>query len=337
MRQRVIKLFCLVCLMGAMGTVANAQPYKITFSQRTDVARYIQDLVKRYDFKKADLVKLFNKVKINPKVLANITAPFEGQPWYQYRAYFLSSKRIQQGAAYWRKHKASLAKAEKKYGVPAEMIVAILGVETLYGTHQGAYPVLDSLATLAFDYPPRSRFFRKELTQYLLLSREQKFDPTKLKGSYAGAIGQPQFMPSSYRYYAVDSTGNGHKDLVHTPSDAIYSIANYFKRHGWRTGEPVALSAKANQNHFKLLLKKDYKPKYSLSELKDYGITPRVSTQTSRRASVFSLTGLHNTQYWLGFNNFYVITRYNSSKLYAMAVFELSQEIARLYKTKKKV
>jgi membrane-bound lytic murein transglycosylase B len=234
------------------------------------------------------------------------------------------------GVTFWNNHAEKLERARKEYGLPEEIVTAVIGVETIYGAQTGKYRVLDALVTLAFDYPRRSEFFREELEQYLLLMREQGADVLKLKGSYAGAIGIPQFMPSSYRRYAVDFDGDNRKELLQSPADAIGSVANYLKMFGWEQGQPVAVRAQISSERYQEALAAGIKPSLTLSQMKQFGVTPLVGLSDlggERMAALFVLEGKDGPEYWLGFNNFYVITRYNRSTYYAMSVWQLAEEI----------
>jgi membrane-bound lytic murein transglycosylase B len=217
--------------------------------------------------------------------------------------------------------------AEKVYGVAPQIIVAIIGVETRYGGNTGKYAVLDALSTLAFDYPPRAKFFRGELEQYLLLAREEHIDLLNTKGSYAGAMGYGQFIPSSYQRYAVDFDQDGKRDLWDSPMDIIGSVANYLHVNGWTPGAKVADRASVTGNRFKGVIEKGLKPEMTVKQLKSEGITPVKPLPADTLAALISLDQKSGPEYWLGLNNFYVITRYNHSPLYAMAVYQLSEEI----------
>lgn len=302
------------------------------FVNRSDVQSYIQEMVKKYHFSKSYLVDLFTQVKIRPQVIKHINKPLEKEPWRLYQMLFVNEWRISHGVEFWKKYEAVLEKAEKQYGVPASIIVATIGIETRYGQRVGDYRVMDSLSNLAFSTSPRANFFRKELTEFLLLSREQKLEPMKVMGSYAGAIGQPQFMPSSYRYYAVNFSGSGKTDLMHNEVDVIGSIANYYRLHGWTTDEPVAVQAVMTGNHYNYLTKAD-KPNqsYTFDDLSRYGILPKAKVEhDDLRVKIIPLENRYSTEYWLGFRNFDVIKRYNASDLYAMAVYQLSYYIKTL-------
>ncbi len=301
-----------------------------TLIKRPQVQAYINYLVKQYQFKQANLEKLFSEVKLQPSIITAIKKPYEAKPWYFYRKHFLTEKRIVQGNQFLEQHAKTLDQVTQEYGVPKDIIVAIIGVESHYGKHLGTYAVMDALSTLAFDYPPRAAFFKKELTQFLLLSREQKLDPKSIYGSYAGAIGQPQFMPSSYRHYAVDYSKNGKADLVANTNDVIASVGNYLQKNGWQRGGLIAVPAKVSGSQYKHFLNNDRKPRYNLSALIKAGVTPKVQAKGDPKVFLIELqSNEKNTQpeYWLGFHNLYVITRYNTSILYAMAVFSLGEHL----------
>jgi membrane-bound lytic murein transglycosylase B len=300
--------------------------------ERADVQAFIDEMVLRHGFARQQLETWFTAVRVRDDIIAKITRPAEKtKTWYDYRNIFLDSARIENGAIFWRDNQAWLTRAEQRYGVPAQIIVAILGVETRYGRVTGNDRVLEALATLAFTYPARADFFRQELEHYLLLTREEGIDPLTLSGSYAGAMGLAQFMPSSYRSYAVDFDGDGYRDLWHNPADAIGSIANYLSRHHWQRGGRVTVPAMVQGEAYRQILSDNLKPRWNIAQLKDYGIVPNTTVDGTQQAILLELEGYDGLEYWLGFDNFYVITRYNHSPLYAMAVYHLSGEIRRLY------
>ncbi len=288
---------------------------------------FIDRMVEQHRFNGERLKRLFKQVEIRPDIIAAISKPAEAKPWYQYRPIFLTEKRIEGGIAFWSQHAETLERAEREFGIPPEIIVAILGVETRYGKYTGKHRVMDALSTLAFEYPPRSRFFTSELEQYLLMTREEQIDPLSLKGSYAGAMGIPQFISSSYRSYAVDFDDDGHRNLWNNPVDAIGSVANYFKRHGWKRGEPITIQTRVSGNGYQALVKKGIKPQVALREFAAYGVQIPERLEGSQLASLVELETEGIPEFWIGFHNFYVITRYNHSPLYAMAVYQLSSEI----------
>ncbi|MEA2119315.1 lytic murein transglycosylase B [Halovibrio sp. HP20-50] len=256
--------------------------------------------------------------------------------WYEYRDIFITQQRIEEGVAFINAHADDFARAESSYGVPADVIAAIIGVETYYGRHKGQHRVLDSLATLAFHHPSRGAFFRGELAAFLRIAYEQQVDPSELQGSYAGAMGYPQFIPTSYQAYAVDFDGDGLRDLWENPIDAIGSVANYFAEHGWKPGEaiyhqasgPAVLPVDTLQD---LPFNQTVPPKVSVAQLADHGITPKEPLENELLVMPLALEFADGeTRYRLGEYNFYVITRYNHSHLYAMAVAELAEAIAEL-------
>jgi membrane-bound lytic murein transglycosylase B len=311
------------------------------YAERPEVQTFIVEMSQKHQFDQDELRELFTEVEKQQKVIDLMQRPAEGKPWYKYRPIFVTPDSAKKGAAFWRLHEKTLNEVQKRYGVPPQMIVAIIGAETRYGTNTGDFPVMDTLTTLAFDYPRRAPFFRSELENYLLLTRDEQLSPLELKGSYAGAMGPPQFMPSSYRAYAVDYDGGEQINLLANIDDAIVSVANYFKKHGWQTGGTVALRANVSGTEYKKLISnemrqgmnvlKPHKPNIHVSELKKYGITPSYPISGDPKVSLIELENENGKEYWLGFNNFYVITRYNHSNLYAMAVYQLSQEILKYH------
>jgi len=299
------------------------------------VAEFVSEMTRDYGFAGEQLVNLFREVERKQSILDAISRPAEKvKTWAEYRPIFITDRRISQGVEFWRQHEAALARAEQEYGVPAQVIVAIIGVETSYGGNTGSYRVIDALSTLGFDYPPRAEFFRKELKQFLLLAREQQVDPLTLKGSYAGAMGLPQFMPSSFRAYAVDFDGDGHINIWSDPDDAIGSVASYFKRHGWVTGEAVVSTAQISGEQAEQGLTQGLDPVKTVGELRAMGWSSHEAVRDDERVTAFRLEGEAGPEYWLGLPNFYVITRYNRSAMYAMAVHQLSDLLVQARGTK---
>ncbi len=284
-------------------------------------------MTQKHQFEAGSLRRLFGQVQPRPAILRAISAPATARPWHEFRDRNVDAARIIGGAAFWRRHAATLARATREYGVPEEIIVATIGLETLYGRNTGSYRVLDALTTLAFQYPPRAELFRAQLEEYLLLVRETGFDATRIRGSYAGAIGIPQFLPGSYRRYAVDFDGDGRRDLMGTTADAIGSIANYYRAHGWRSGETVVVPAEAEGAGVVALLEAGIRPQLKIAELKRLGVTPAAPHEDGAEAALFVVETETGPRYWLGLNNFYVITRYNRSINYALAVYELAREL----------
>ena len=317
-------------LLSLSLTACAGAPVGAEYMKRDDVGAFIAEMQQRHGFDRGQLESWFKDVRLRDDIIAAISRPAESKPWHQYRPIFLQNARIEGGLEFWREHAADLKRAEEKYGVPPQIVIAILGVETRYGRHQGNYRVLDALTTLAFDYPPRAKFFRSELEQYLLLTREEGIDPLALKGSYAGAMGQAQFISSSFRNYAVDFDGDGKRDLWNNPSDAIGSIANYFKVHGWEWNGLVAVPATVSGDQYPALLEAGLKPSLTWEEMKRRGVETPVTLIDQLPVALIALEQEAGPEYWVALQNFYVITRYNRSPLYAMAVYQLSEEIRRL-------
>jgi membrane-bound lytic murein transglycosylase B len=298
------------------------------FVQRKDVQQFIKSMVKEHKFNAKELTQTLNQVQLQPQIIESMEKPYEKKNWDVYRAIFMTPQRVQGGLDFWAANRATLERAQKRYGVPPEIIVAILGVETLYGERQGDHRVLDALATLAFNYPKRSPFFTKELKEYFLLCREHGVPATQYKGSYAGAIGKPQFMPSSYRYYAVDFSNKGRRDLVNNDADSIGSIANYFHKHGWRLNGGIAQPAKVAGWRAKRIQTNPKTANYNYAQLIAAGIKPITASQYHpSRAGLIELMTDDGKEYWLAYPNFFVITRYNSSPQYALVVYLLSQQL----------
>jgi membrane-bound lytic murein transglycosylase B len=286
-----------------------------------------REIAQKHGLEPQPIQALLSKAEFRPDILETIRRPYEAKPWYEYRELFVTPSRTEQGVEFWRANEALLQRAQQQYGVPPEIIVAILGVETRYGRNLGGNRVLDALATLTFGYPERSAFFRRQLEEFVLLLQEEHLASDQVKGSYAGAIGKPQFMPSSYRNFAVDFDGDGTRDLVDSTADAIGSVANYFQRHGWQAGGPVAVPAQVSGKGYRIYVNWDMKPNVSVAELQQAGVTSQQPLAPETETTLLQLDAGNAEEHWLGFHNFYVITLYNNSMLYAMAVYQLSQEI----------
>lgn len=295
---------------------------------REQLRTLIDEMVREHGMDRRQLQKIFAGIRYRGDIIEAITRPAEAKPWHEYRQIFLTSDRVAAGRRFWSKNEKLLHKAEQEFGVPAEIIVAIIGVETRFGRYQGKYDVVESLSTLAFHYPPRAAFFRKQLVEFLLLCKEEGLDPRMIKGSYAGAMGKPQFIPSSYRSYAVDFDGDGKRDLLNSTADAIGSVANYFRKHRWQPGNAVITRATTRGDNYQAIVDLGIKPSTPLAQMEKKGV--RYSNRKLSRKELGALIELENTngpEHWVGLQNFYVITRYNHSPLYAMAVYQLSQQI----------
>jgi len=310
--------------------------------QHPGAEEFAARVAREYALDADEVMQLLHDARFKQSIVDAISRPAEAKPWYEYRPIFITDKRIRGGVKFWREHEDLVAQAAEQFGVDPQVIVAIIGVETFYGGNTGGYRVLDALTTLSFYYPDtgndRSDFFSRELTQFLLLGNEESLPLREVTGSYAGAMGLGQFMPSSYREYAVDLDGDGRRDLWSSMPDVIGSVANYLHRHGWQPGQPVAWPAVMSPSADpELVAGRDFKPQRSLAELESGGFSPagqsvHEGVDGATPATVTRLEDTDGDRYWLTFKNFYVITRYNRSPLYAMAVHELSEAILAEYR-----
>ena len=297
--------------------------------ERPDVREFIDQMVNKYDYDRATLQAILDDAQSKESILEAISRPAEKtKEWDEYRAIFLTEKRISAGAQFWRENQTALTRISAYTGVSPEIIVGIIGVETYFGRITGKYRVIDALTTLAFDYPPRSDFFSQELREFLLLVREEDMNAADATGSYAGAMGRPQFMPSSYRAYAVDSTDDGKRDIWENWEDVIGSVANYFVRHHWRHGDEVIVQAVLGEQWNGKLPKNTLKPQSTVASLSRQGVMFATHMPAHYEAQLLTLKGKDGQENWVGFHNFFVITRYNRSVMYALAAHQLGQEIA---------
>jgi membrane-bound lytic murein transglycosylase B len=293
-----------------------------------EIRAFVQEMADRHGFDRAALEKAFRETKRLDSIIRAMDAPATALPWHEFRQRHITDARIKAGLQFWTEHQALLEKASAEFRVPPELIVATIGVETIFGRRTGTISVLDALTTLAFYYPRRAEFFRNELEQFLLLARENGIPLNSLKGSFAGAIGVPQFMPGSYRKYAVDFDGDGVRDLRRV-ADSIGSVANYYRQFGWREGEQVIVPVDVGDTVLDALLTAGIAPHLAVSEFRKRGIVPLEPAQEEALATLFVVQSEAGPRYWLGLNNFYVITRYNRSINYAMAVNELAVSMRR--------
>lgn len=299
-------------------------------TDRADVQAFIDDMVLKHNYDRAELIEVLNDAASQPGILESVSKPAEKTlTWKDYRNIFLTEARIEAGAAFWREHRDALSRISDETGVAPEILVAIIGVETYFGRITGNHRVLDALATLAFDYPPRSNFFRRELEQFLLLVREENMNPADATGSYAGAMGAPQFMPSSYRAYAVDASDDGKRDIWNDWQDVIGSVANYFVAHGWQPGREIATLATLADGWNGSPPKNLLKPEDTVGSLSKQGVLFATDLGGAEKSQLMKLDGVDGDEYWVGFHNFFVITRYNHSVMYALAVYQLGREIER--------
>lgn len=324
-----ISAFFTASLMLGVTAVSNSVH---AYENAAQVESFVSEMTRRHGFSEAQLRQVLNDATRQQPILDAISRPAEKvRQWKEYRPIFLTPERIGQGVEFWRKNAAALARAEREYGVPAQVIVAIIGVETFFGRNTGKWRVIDALTTLGFDYPPRAPFFRNELKEFSLLAREQQIDPLSVVGSYAGAMGLPQFMPSSYRAYAVDFDGDAYTNIWSNPTDAIGSVASYFHRHGWVQGDPVVVRAQLNGARALEGLTVGLEPTASVADLRALGWVPVSPVNNNYAVTTFRLEGEAGEEFWMGLPNFYVITRYNRSVMYALAVYQLSEAMRAQY------
>jgi membrane-bound lytic murein transglycosylase B len=316
-----VVLFC-----TTFSTLAQA-PGKVKL--KPEVEQFIAQMVQKNGFDEAALRKLFGALKLDEGVVKSVNAPATSKPWHEFRGIFVTPTRIAGGVEFWRQNSEVLAKARETYGVPEEVIVSIVGVETIYGKRMGGFRVVDALYTLAFEMTERATFFRGEFEQFLLMARDNNLDPLAIKGSFAGAMGMPQFIPTSYRRYAVDFDGDGKVNLWESTADTIGSVANYLKQFGWAAGTRIAVPARISGQDFKEVLDAGLKPNQTLQQMQARGVEATEALPPDTQAGLFTLDIEQGQEFWLALNNFYVITRYNRSKNYAMAVQQLAAAIAR--------
>lgn len=313
-----------VCVVLLCSSSALAGDYQ----NSPQATALISEMTQDYGFADEQLNAVFADAVRKQAILDAISRPAEKtRQWKDYRPIFVTDARISKGVSFWQEHAETLARAENEYGVPAQIIVAIIGVETSYGGNTGSWRVIDALSTLCFDYPPRATFFCQQLKEYLLLARQEQVDPLTVTGSYAGAMGLPQFMPSSFRAYAVDFDNDGHIDIWTNPTDAIGSVANYFKQHGWTEGGEVVSRATVQGDKVDQGLTEGIEPQLTMGQLRELGWSSSSALPDDLKVTAFRFDGAEGEEYWLGLPNFYTITRYNRSPMYAMAVYQLSQAL----------
>lgn len=319
--MRVFKLFLFI-LSFSISTSLYAD------NMPASMQAFIQEMVKNNQFDQKSLTELFEEVKYQPAIIKSITTPYEAQPWYKYQSHFLTKQRIEAGVAYWKANRQYLEAAEKRYHVDPAVIVGIIGVETNYGNLVGHYRVIDALSTLAFYYPPRSKFFTQELKEYLLMCRQQHISPLSIKGSYAGAFGIPQFMPSSSRRFAVAYDPKSIIDISNKHEDAIMSVANYFNNNHWQLHAPVASMVNIKGNRYQKLIESKVALDESVGQLGKNGVKATGKFSPELKASLIQLQGEKGPEYWMAFSNFKVIMSYNPRIAYAMAVYQLSAAVS---------
>lgn len=311
-----MRIFCTVMVL-----LSFIAPHSAHSATLPGIPEFIEEMVAKHKFERDKLENAFAHAHHLPVVIEAISRPSTFRPWPEYRASFVNQQRIKRGLEFWNKYRQTLSRAEKQYGVPQEIIVAVIGVETIYGRNAGKFRVMDALTTLAFDYPRRADFFRSELENYLLLAREQHFNLFAIRGSYAGALGVPQFMPSSYRKFAVDFNGNRRIDLLREDRDAIGSVANYLQSYGWIRNDQIAVRAHIGDK----VSTDDSRVLRSIAEWAGNGVV--ADSAPEKVARLIDFTVEDGKEYWLTFNNFEIITHYNNSDYYAMSVFQLAEEL----------
>ena len=323
-KRKFLKDLAALCATSLVPSLALAQQ-----SLRSEYETFAGELAAKHGLDLMALRRLFAQIKPQPSIIRAMNAPSTALPWHAFRKGHVDAVRINGGVKFWHQHAATLVRARRDFGVPEEIICATIGIETHYGGYTGNFRILDALATLAFDYPKRAEFFRDELEQFVLMGKEVSLDLAALRGSYAGAMGIPQFMPSSYRKYAVDFDGDGKRNLWSSVPDVIGSVANYYKLHHWQPGEPITVQARVSATPDAALVD-DITPKTKISEFRKLGIqaaTQITGVNDDTPAALLPLEAASGMQYWFGFKNFYVITRYNRSTNYAMAVYEIAEGI----------
>ena len=326
----LLRVFFLVGLLPWLA-VAQDQP-PAGGDHGSEVSRFIEEMVGRHGFPRASLEAAFAAAKVQRGILRAMEAPSTSLPWFRFRRNYIEPSRIRGGVAFWRRHEALISRASREYSVPPELIVATIGVETIYGRYTGNVTVFDALVTLGFHYPKRAAFFLGELEQFLLLTRETGWPLRDVKGSYAGAIGIAQFLPSSYRRYAIDFDGDGRRNL-RAAADAIGSVANYYRQFGWQPGQPVVVPVTVGDVDIEEWLEEGIKPHTPVGEYRREGLVPRGPVDDGLPAALIRVEAADRDEHYLALTNFYVITRYNRSTNYALVVNELAQRIRELRET----
>ena len=325
--MRFVALAALLALHSGL-----AWPQASSYQNRKEVKEFVAEMVRKHGFDRMQLTRVFAQAQYQPAIVRAMDQPPESSlgSWQAYRAIFIRPDRIEAGVGFWKRNDDALKRAAAEFGVPEQVIVGIIGVETAFGKNVGTFRVIDALATLAFDYPKRGAYFRGELEHYLVFSRDQKIDPLRVKGSYAGAIGIPQFMPGSYRRFAVDFDGDGQINLATSPADAIGSVGNFLKAHGWVQGEPVALAAQVSGDGWRKLAGAGIVPATRCADLREYGVKAAADLPGDTLCALVELESqAQPSDVRVTLKNFFVLTRYNRSNLYAAAVLDLGAEIAR--------
>ncbi|UCH49684.1 MAG: lytic murein transglycosylase B [Betaproteobacteria bacterium] len=332
-RHRAGSRGLVIVALSVLALVATTLPAQAQNVQveglKPEVNDFVMRMSREHGFDAVELGRLFGQLEANQTIIRAFNAPATARPWSYFRKLYVTSSRVEGGVEFWDEHSEVLERASNFYGVPEEIIVSIIGVETIYGQYTGKFRIVDALYTLGFEVPRRSQFFQGQFEHFLLLTRENGLDAGSVTGSFAGAMGIPQFMPSSYRQYAVDFDGDGRVDLLNSVADAVGSVANYLSRFGWEEGEQIVLPAKVSTNETEKLERLGTKPSLTVAQLRSRGVEADGNVADDVDAGFFSLEAEQGPLYFVSLKNFYVITRYNRSNNYAMAVYQLAQEIAR--------
>ncbi|MEM1412270.1 MAG: lytic murein transglycosylase B [Pseudomonadota bacterium] len=329
--RRPVLALAAALLLPALGQAASMEDAALAAHPGSEP--FLDNAVSEHGLDRETVAELLADAQFQQRVADLIARPAESKPWYDYRPIFMTEQRISEGLDFWRANEALLTEVAARYEVDPQVIVAIIGVETYYGRITGNDRVLDALATLAFHFPSdrtrdRTPFFTKELMEYFVLGGEEQLPITEVTGSYAGAMGMGQFMPSSYRAYAVDFDGDGRRDLWQSTPDVVGSVANYLHVHGWEPGGPVVRDVTVDEAaDFSLLERRNYKPDRTVLEYHEQGYRSAADLEPERQAALVTLEEEDRKAYYMSFNNFYVITRYNRSPMYAMVVYELSEAL----------
>ncbi len=330
-RARMPRLILALAAFAAFAAFAGSVRAQdtLSFIDRPDVVQFANEIATAHQFDVPTVLRTLRQARHQPAIIRAMEPARSGQrSWQSYRSRTVTQSRIEDGARFWADQQAALARAEDRFGIPAEIIVAIIGVETHYGRNTGTWRVLDALATLAFDYPRRSAYFRSELEQLFLYARETGTEIASLRGSFAGAVGIPQFMPGSFMRYAIDFDGDGRRDVLNNVADAIGSVGNFLSRHGWLANEPIAFPVTVSGDAYELPLLAGIEPRFRVGELEQYGIALDANPDEDALCALIEFdTPDAPSEFWVGLNNFYVITRYNQSSFYAMSVHALAQSI----------
>lgn len=326
--SKKLSFMCILAL--GLSTVFVARAHEAHQIQDAIIVEFIQKMVEKHQFSQEELTVLMDNAKKKDGILIAFDKPATSKPWSFFKKLYVTEWREKEGVKFWEKHAQTLIRAEDQFGIPQEIITALIGIETNYGTYTGEFRIVDAFYTLGFYGKRRNKYFLKEFEEFLILARENNIAPNSIKGSFAGAIGIAQFMPSSYREYAIDFDGDGKADLENSVADAIGSASNYLKRHGWKRGEPIVFPVSADNDQVLSEMAGKSKPNRTYGELKQAGVKQDLGLNDDLAVGLFKLEGDEGVELWMSLKNFYVITRYNPSNNYALAMVQLSEKIKAL-------